>query len=106
MEFPGINQQKYYGNKITPVNIERSQQTKTIYYDWTTPYAEQNPADYYLDLSIGWRKDKKRAAYIFTLQVKNVLGSPSGYHWTYNYKTHTVELQSVVVPGISYRIEF
>ena len=96
------------GNKITPVDADRSLQARTVYYDWTSPYSSQNPTDYFLDASVSWRRDYKKVAGIFALEVKNLLGNPSGYNWTYNYKAQEVEKQSVVVvmPNISYRIEF
>jgi hypothetical protein len=96
------------GNKVTPVDYDRSLQARTVYYDWTRPYATQNPTDYFFDASVSWRKDYKKVAGIFTLEVKNLLGNPSGYNWTYNYRTKEIEKQSVVVvmPNISYRIEF
>lgn len=96
------------GNKTTPVDMGISQLTRTVRYDWTKPYSAQNPTDYYVDFSVSWRKDKKSIARIITFQLKNALGTPSGYNWTYNYKTQKIEQQSVVVviPNISYRIEF
>jgi hypothetical protein len=96
------------GNKMTPIDKDRSLQSRAVYFDWTRPYATQNPTDYFFDSSVSWRKDYKKVAGIFTLEVKNLLGNPSGYNWTYNYKSQEIEQQSVVVvmPNISYRIEF
>ncbi len=96
------------GNKTTPLNTSLSETTRTVHYDWTKPYADQNPTDYYCDLSVSWRKDKKKIASIFTIQVKNLLGTPSEYNWVYNYKEQKIEQSSVtvVIPNISYRIEF
>jgi len=96
------------GNKVTPLDEDLSQQAKTPYYDWSKPYANQLPVDYFLDASFSWRRDYKKVAGIFTIEVKNLLGNPSDYRHTYNYSTHSIEQQSVVVvmPNISYRIEF
>ena len=96
------------GNKVTPVDMDLSTASKTVYYDWTRPYSSQNPTDYFLDASVSWRRDYNKVAGIFTLEVKNLLGNPTGYEQTYNYKARQIEEQSVVVvmPNISYRIEF
>lgn len=96
------------GNRMTPVDADRSLQARTVYYDWSRPYSTQNPTDYFLDASVSWRRDYKKVAGIFSLEVKNLLGNPTGYNWTYNYKSQEIEKQSVVVvmPNISYRIEF
>ncbi len=96
------------GNKVTPIDKDLSTAAKAVYYDWSQPYANQNPTDYYCDLTVSWRRDKKRIASIISLQVKNVFGNPGEYNWTYNYQKQQLEKQSVVVviPNISYRIEF
>ncbi len=96
------------GQKVTPLNRELSEAARAVHYDWAQPYANQNPTDYYCDLTVSWRKDKKRTASVLSVQVKNILGNPTEYNWTYNYQQQKLEKQSVVVvvPNISYRIEF
>jgi hypothetical protein len=96
------------GNKVTPLDEDLSLQSKTALYDWSKPYANQLPVDFFLDASFSWRRDYKKVAGIFTIEVKNLLGNPSDYRHTYNYTTQSIEQQSVVVvmPNISYRIEF
>ncbi|MFN3556664.1 MAG: TonB-dependent receptor [Bacteroidales bacterium] len=96
------------GNKITPINFELSNSQRSVIHDWSRPFADQNPIDYYLDFTMNWRIDRKKIANIFSFQVMNMLGNPSGYQWTYNYRKQEIELQSVVVvvPNFSYRIEF
>lgn len=96
------------GNKVTPIDEVQSNAAQRVIYNWSKPYSEQNPTDYYFDFTASWRIDGKRVANIFSIQVKNLLGSPSEYNWTYNYRTKKVEQSSVVVvvPNISYRVEF
>ncbi len=96
------------GNRVTPVDEAKSNLAQRVLYDWSKPYSEQNPTDYYFDLTANWRIDGKRVASIFSIQVKNLLGSPSEFNWTYNHRTKRVEQSSVVVvvPNISYRVEF
>jgi hypothetical protein len=96
------------GNKMTPVDEDRSLNARNIYYDWSKPFSTQNPTDYFLDASFSWRRDYTRVAGILSLEIKNLLGNPTAYNHTYNYNSEKIELQSVVVvmPNISYRIEF
>ena len=96
------------GNKTVPLDEELSLQFKTPYYDWSKPYSTQLPTDYFLDASFSWRRDYTKVAGILTVEVKNILGNPSDYRHTYNYTIQAIEQQSVVVmmPNISYRIEF
>ncbi|MBT6766282.1 MAG: carboxypeptidase-like regulatory domain-containing protein [Prolixibacteraceae bacterium] len=96
------------GHRIVPVNEELSNQEEAIYYDWSNPYVEQNPADFFLDLTINYRINKKKHSSIWMMQVKNLTGTPSNYMYQYNIKESKIEntSQTIMVPVISYKIEF
>lgn len=96
------------GHRIVPVDEQLSYQEKEIYYDWSNPYVEQNPSDFFLDLTLSYRINKKKHSSIWTLQVKNATGTPSNYIFEYNLKENKIEntSQTIVVPVISYKIEF
>lgn len=96
------------GYKVTPINFELSEKYKTDIYNWSKPYSEQNPIDCNADFSVNWRIDKKKHTSIWSIQVKNIFANPSGYIWTYNHKIQKMDYVSekIVVPSISYRIEF
>lgn len=96
------------GHRIVPVDEELSYQEKEIYYDWSNPYHEQNPTDFFLDLTILYRINKKKHSSIWTLQVKNLTGTPSNYLYQYNIRENKIEntSQTIIVPIISYKIEF
>lgn len=86
----------------------RTYQGKDIFYDWSNPYAKQNPADFFLDLTINYRINKKKHSSIWTMQVKNLTGTPSNHMYQYNIKENIIEntSQIIMVPVISYKIEF
>ncbi|MBT3802672.1 MAG: hypothetical protein HOG05_16105 [Bacteroidetes bacterium] len=96
------------GHRIVPVDEELSNQLEDIYYDWSNPYEEQNPTDFFLDLTISYRINKKKQSSIWTLQVKNLTQTPSNYMYQYNIKEGKIEntSQAIMVPSISYKIEF
>ncbi|MBT7827679.1 MAG: carboxypeptidase-like regulatory domain-containing protein, partial [Bacteroidetes bacterium] len=96
------------GHRIVPVDEELSNQLEDIYYDWSNPYEEQNPTDFFLDLTISYRINKKKQSSIWTLQVKNLTQTPSNYMYQYNIKEGKIEntSQTIMVPSISYKIEF
>ncbi|MCK5169682.1 MAG: hypothetical protein KAQ75_07375, partial [Bacteroidales bacterium] len=96
------------GHRIVPVDEELSYQEKEIYYDWSNPYVEQNPADFFLDLTINYRINKKKHSSVWSIQVKNLTGTPSNYMYQYNIKENKIEntSQKIMVPVISYKIEF
>jgi hypothetical protein len=62
----------------------------------------------YLDFTITYRINKKRYSGVWALQVKNVLLTPTFNGFDYNYKTKTVEKDQdkVILPVLSYKIEF
>ncbi|NOR75856.1 MAG: TonB-dependent receptor, partial [Draconibacterium sp.] len=88
------------GHRIVPVDEELSHQEEAIYYDWSNPYEEQNPADFFMDLTISYRINKKKHSSIWTMQVKNLTGTPSNYMYQYNIKENKIEntSQTIMVP--------
>lgn len=96
------------GQRTTPVDEELSHQNKYIIHDYSRPFEEQKPSVYHVNTSISWRTNKKNHSSIWSLQVLNLLGSKEFYGYKYNYRTNTIEedSQAVVVPSLSYKIEF
>jgi len=96
------------GQKTTPVNEELSEVAQDIKYDWNRPFVNQNPTDYYLDVTLSYRRNKPKHSSVWSIQVKNLLGSESNYNYSYNLKTQNVQFdgESIVLPNISYKIEF
>ncbi|MCF8381442.1 MAG: TonB-dependent receptor [Bacteroidales bacterium] len=96
------------GERYSPVLTNESIQDKLVIYDESNAFDEQLPAMYYLDLSISYRANKTKYSGVWAFQVKNVLGSPMLEGYAYNYKTNDIQrIESViVVPMISYKIEF
>ncbi|PLX14179.1 MAG: TonB-dependent receptor [Marinilabiliales bacterium] len=96
------------GHRVIPVDEQLSYQQKEIYYDWSNPYVKQNPADFFLDLTISYRTNKKKHSSIWTIQVKNLTGTPSNYLYQYNLKEDLIEntSQKIMVPSVSYKVEF
>jgi hypothetical protein len=96
------------GQRITPVDEELTREYGYIKYDNTRPFEDQKPTVYHLNASITYRINKKNHSSIWALQVLNLLGAEENYGYNYNYRTNTIEKDAVVVvvPSISYKIEF
>jgi len=96
------------GERISPVLMDKSLQEKTVYYDETRAFADQMPDIYYLDMTFSYRTNKQGHSSVWALQIKNALGSPMYDGYSYNYKTAKIENTKVivVVPALSYKIEF
>jgi hypothetical protein len=57
---------------------------------------------------MSYRINKKKHASIWSVQVLNLLGAEENYGYAYNYRTDQLESNELVVmvPSVSYKIEF
>ena len=91
-----------------PVDEDKSYQYRYIFYDESKPYSVRTPMEYFADLTLTYRKNKKSHSSIWAFQLKNLLFSKIYYGHDYNLKTNLIEddLRCIVVPSISWKIEF
>jgi len=96
------------GERVSPVLTEKSMERELVFFDETQAFKNQLPSTIYADLSVTYRVNRSRHSSIWALQVKNLLGESTAEGYNYNYKTQIVVLDEsvVVVPSISYTIEF
>jgi len=106
----GINGRLNYmgGERYNPLLMNESLEQKRVITDENMAFEKQLPDTYYLDLTISYRIKKKRSSSVFALQVKNLLGSPMYEGYYYNFKSRSIESSEtvVVLPVVSYKIEF
>jgi hypothetical protein len=106
----GINVRFNYlgGDRYSPILTGKSIAAKEVITDETKAFEKQYPASHYLDLTMTYRINKAKHSSIWALQLKNALGTPiiGGYY--YNSHDKQIELGSaiVVLPVISYKVEF
>ncbi len=96
------------GDRFTPVLMDQSLLFKTVIYDDSKAFEQQAPNTKYLDVTITYRINKSKHSSIWALQIKNVLGAKNYDGYAYYIKSGTVENRgySVILPVISYKIEF
>ena len=106
----GINGRVNYlgGERKTPILNAESIAAKRVIYDESRAFEEQYPATCYVDFTVTYRTNKKRYAGTWALQVKNLLSAPIYSGPAYNYRDKRVEEQkaSLILPVLSYRIDF
>jgi len=106
----GINGRLNYmgGERVSPVLMTESLQAKQVIYDESKAFKNKGNAMYYLDFTITYRTNKKRYSGVWAFQIKNLLGSPMDDGYSYNYKTKKIESSKsvVVLPVLSYKVEF
>ncbi|MCD4665273.1 MAG: TonB-dependent receptor, partial [Bacteroidales bacterium] len=96
------------GQRTAPVDMETSLAMKEVQYDWYKAFQDQNRADIFVDLTLPLRRNKAKYSSSWAIQVKNILGSKSNFNWDYNLRTNSVVQEGyvIIVPNISYKIEF
>jgi hypothetical protein len=108
--FFSINGRMHFlgGNRHIPVDPESSGLAEDVIYDYSRAYEEHNPGINQFDLTLTYRINRKNHTSSWALQILNVLGRQEFYGYSYNYKTGRVQEDEVrvIVPSISYKIDF
>ncbi len=96
------------GERRSPLLMQESIESQIGIYDETKAFEDKEALRNFLDLTATYRINKKNHSSIWALQVKNVLGAPLNEGYEYNYKTDKMEesLTVVVLPILSYKVEF
>jgi len=96
------------GERYIPYNTDLSGQAERVIYDYSKIYEERWPTTTAFDLTLTFRRNKANYSSIWALQVLNLFGSKTYYGFEYDYYNNSVvndELQ-IILPSISYKIEF
>ena len=106
----GINARFNYigGERYSPLNEAESIVQQRVVSDEAKAFEKQFPATYYLDLTLTYRTNHRKFSGTWALQVKNALGSIGNQGFYYNLKTKQMEKETftLVLPVLSYKIEF
>lgn len=96
------------GQRITPVDVSLSHDNKYIVYDNSRPFEDSKPTVFHLNTSITYRINKKNHSSILALQVLNTLGAKEHYGPIYDYRDNVIfeDKNTVIIPSLSYKIEF
>jgi hypothetical protein len=96
------------GNRFSPVNTNETISTKDIVYLERDAFTQQAPSSVNIHLSISYRKNKKKSAQEFSLKILNASGQPDFYGYKYNFKEKTIDkdITTVIIPNLSYKVEF
>lgn len=96
------------GKRISPVDETRTFNEREVYYDETRAYENQEPIVIYGDLTLEYRKNLQNIATVWSLQMINVTAYQEFYGYVYNLKRNRIEedRETVMVPNLSYRVEF
>ena len=96
------------GERRKPILQNESNQARRAIFDEKNAWNLQDDFAAFVDVSLTYRINKGNYAGIWALQVKNVLGARQKDLYLFDYKTQEVVLDSrvIVIPSLSYKIEF
>lgn len=99
------------GSRVEPIDVEATMQTKTIVYGETNgklAFSDSYDALPIVSFTLSYRKNKPKYASVWSLHLMNATGREEYSHDYYNIKTNTIDTNydGLVIPNISYKIEF
>lgn len=96
------------GKRYSPVDDEKSHFEREVVYDETRAFSQQEPDIFYADVTVEYRINRQRTSSVWSLQMINVTAHEEFYGYRYNLKENTIdaERELILIPNISYKIEF
>jgi hypothetical protein len=96
------------GERYVPIDEAATLAAKNIVYDYARSYEPQMKPEIISHFTIGYKINRERLAHEISLKMINVTGSEEFGGYYYNYRTDRPEkyMGAVVIPNISYKIEF
>ena len=106
----GLNSRLSYqgGNRFSPVNEAASNQAKEAIYNETNAFAMQARAALNVHFTASYKINKKSSSREIAFKLLNVTGQTDFYGHKYNLINNSTEQdqESIVIPNISYKIQF
>jgi len=96
------------GDRYTPPLEEASVTGEKVVYDEDNAFSKQLDPAFMTDFTISYTINRKKLAHGFALKMINLTGHKEFNGFFYNYRNRETEMyrSSVVMPNISYKIEF
>ncbi len=96
------------GNRYSPVNEAASQIAKDIVYDETNAFKMQSAPALNVHFTASYKVNKKKSSREIALKILNVTRQPDFNGYQYNLTKNSIDknLASVLIPNLSYKIEF
>ena len=96
------------GDRIHPVDVAASHDAVAIVEDYSRAFEDQKPDSWLLHLTFTYRINKEHYSSLWSLQLLNALGSKEHFGYRYNFRDRTIDPdeETVVIPNLSYKIEF
>ena len=96
------------GERYIPIDEASSKATQSIVYDNSRAYEMQLSPEFISHFTISYKINRSKLSHEISLKMVNVTGSEEFSGYFYNYRTDRPEMDlgAVVIPNISYKVEF
>ena len=106
----GINARMTYqgGERYTPYLKDESLAAQEVIFDESRPFDKQFDPAFILHFSISYKMNKERRSHEIALKVLNATSYGDFNSFEYNYIENTIDktVETIMIPNISYRIDF
>lgn len=99
----------YLGGDWThPLDEAASLEAKEAIDDYAKAYTVQNPTSHLVSFTATYRVNKKKHSSLWSFQLLNLAGAKEYYGYHYNFVDHTIDpfTDVIILPNLSYKIEF
>jgi hypothetical protein len=96
------------GKKFSPLDEQASLLAREDTRDENRAFESSEPMIYNLDMTVSLRKNRANYSTVWSLQMKNMVGSPEFEGYAYNHKQDAMirKESAIMIPNLSYKIEF
>lgn len=96
------------GERYSPLNEPASALKQDAVYDESNPYSRRLPPAFLGHFTVSYTVNKYHLSHEFAIKVLNATGYKDFYGHRYNFKTGNMEeeREAIVIPNVSYKIEF
>lgn len=96
------------GDRYSPINLDASKKEEDAIYDENKAFSKQLSPAFLLHFNVSYKINKKNLSHEFAIKVLNATSYKDYQGHRYNFKTYLVdpEREAVIIPNISYKIEF
>jgi hypothetical protein len=96
------------GDRYAPINTSASVSAGEVIFDETQAFSQQAAPMLNVHWTASYRINKRKSTREIALKILNVTQQPDFFGFKYNLAQHTVDkdLSAVLIPNLSYKIEF
>ncbi|WP_321332810.1 TonB-dependent receptor [uncultured Bacteroides sp.] len=96
------------GDRYSPIDQTASARQEDAVYDERNAFSKQLAPALLGHFNVSYKINQAKRSHEFALKILNATGYKEYYGYRYNFKTHRAEQEreSIIIPNISYKIEF